>query len=295
MIEPVFILTFFPFTFSLAQRNTSSAQKRGIKSKVSRVQKKNLLCTRALFLAIFRTQAWERSIFSGPSTAVPGTGGGWMCLPDPWGDAQSPGEGTKPCPGQEARCPPRSKVLALLLGDSCFLPTLLPTCPCLLAQSSGSIDLSVPSRTALQDQPRAMGQLRERQPRLSSLSSRRDGVWSECPALFLQGFTVHTSICLPPPLPSLPLSLFLSDASRKRKFMEAVPRAVFPALVLVGACSWLAQPSLASARLHNSFTSHKRWIMLPFTCCLPGPSPQSWWVHPWTCQVHAAPCASSEG
>lgn len=51
---------------------------------------------------------------------------------------------------------------------------------------------------------------------------------------------------LPPsPFPSLPLSLLLSDASRKRKFMEAVPRAVFPALVLVGACSWLAQPCLA--------------------------------------------------
>lgn len=35
MIEAVFILTFFPFTFSLAQRNTSSAQKRGVKGKVS--------------------------------------------------------------------------------------------------------------------------------------------------------------------------------------------------------------------------------------------------------------------
>lgn len=105
----------------------------------------------------------------------------------------------------------------MLLGDSWFLPTLLPSCPCLLAQSLGSIELSVPPGRSLQ-----------------------------CPALLLQGFTVHTSIP-PSPFPSLPLSLLLSDASRKRKFMEAVPRAVFPALVLVGACSWLAQPCLASA------------------------------------------------
>lgn len=56
---------------------------------------------------------------------------------------------------------------------------------------------------------------------------------------------------LPPsPFPSLsPLSLFLLDASRKRKFMEVVPRAVFPASVPVGARSWLgsALPSLCSA------------------------------------------------
>lgn len=110
--------------------------------------------------------------------------------------AQGPELGVRPAP----RC------LALLLGDSWFLPTLLPTCPCLLAQSYGSIDVAVPSRRALQ-QPRAMGQLRERQPSLSSLSSRCAGIRSECPALLLQGFTVHTSICLPPPFPLFP-SLF---------------------------------------------------------------------------------------
>lgn len=99
-----------------------------------------------------------------------------------------------------------------------------------------------------------------------------------CEAVFqLMALLTLPSVSL---LPSLSLALFLSDASRKIKFMEVVPRAVFSALVLVGACSWLAQPSLLPAWLQNSFTSHKRWIMLPFISCLLGPSPQSWWVDP---------------
>lgn len=52
-----------------------------------------------------------------------------------------------------------------------------------------------------------MSQLQKRQSSHSSLFSRCAGLWSECPALLLQGFTVHTSICLPPPFPLFPLSL----------------------------------------------------------------------------------------
>lgn len=186
--------------------------------------------------------------------------------------------GAKAVPREGIRCAPGPEVLGFAARGFLVSPHAAPHC--LLAQPSGYTDLSVPSRWPLQDQPRAMGQLRKRQSSLSSLSSPYAGVWSECSALLLQGFTVHTSICLPPPFPLFPSLSFCRMLQGKRKFMEAVPRAVFPALVPVGACSWLAQPSLPSARLHNSFTSHKRWIMLPFTCCLPGPSPRSWWVHP---------------
>lgn len=70
-------------------------------------------------------------------------------------------------------------------------------------------------------------------------------VYSRCSKVLQLCSHFHLSPSLSSP--SFPLSLFLSDASRKRKFMEVVPRAVFSALVLVGACSWLAQPSLLPA------------------------------------------------
>lgn len=113
MIEAVFILTFFPFTFFLAQRNASSAQKRAIKGKVSEsfLQESSL--------AIFRTRAWERRHFSGP----------WWELDvftGPLGDAQATGEGTKPCPGQGIRCPPRSEVLGFAAEGFLLPPHPVP-------------------------------------------------------------------------------------------------------------------------------------------------------------------------
>lgn len=74
---------------------------------------------------------------------TPGTDGRWMCLQDPWGMLRVPERGQSHAQGKEFGVCLTPRRLALLLGASWSLPTLLPTCPCLLPQSSGSIDLSV--------------------------------------------------------------------------------------------------------------------------------------------------------
>lgn len=54
-----------------------------------------------------------------------------MCLQDPWGDAQSPGEGPKPCPGQGIRGAPRLEVLGFAAGCSSPGWSPLPAGPAL--------------------------------------------------------------------------------------------------------------------------------------------------------------------
>lgn len=195
MIETVFILTFFPFTFSLAQRNTSSET--WYWGEGVRGQKKSLLCRRAVeqFSGVKPEEGaiwhwWELDVFAGSL----------------WGCSECL-EGTKPCPGQGIWCLHRSKVLGFGAGGFLVPPHPAPQLSLPADPSLGSIELPVPSGRPLQSQPWAMGQLWKRQSSLSSLSSSCAGVWSECPALLLQGFTVHTSICLPPPSPLFP-SLF---------------------------------------------------------------------------------------
>lgn len=121
MIEAVFILTFFPFTFSLAQRNTSPAQKRGIKGKVSEHRRKVSFAGGQLSnfqASSMRKESSLRPLYKSPA-------GSWMCLQGPGGCSGSR-RGTKPCPGLGIPCPPRSEVLGFAAGGFLLPPHPVP-------------------------------------------------------------------------------------------------------------------------------------------------------------------------
>lgn len=255
MIEAVFILTFFPFTFSLAQRNTSPAQKRGIKGKVSEHRRKVSFAGGQL--SNFQASSMRKESSLRPLYKTPA--GSWMCLQDPGGCSGSR-RGTKPCPGLGIPCPPRSEVLGFAAGGFLLPPHRVPRVS--LPDGPVTTGLSVHPRRALQDQPRAS-------PAFAAAVPERGASAQPCSCEVLRFTRPSASLPLSPLFPSL---FFLSDASRKRKFMEAVPRAVFPALVLVGARSWLALP--------GSQLLHLAQKMDHVTLHLPGPSPRSCRVHP---------------